>query len=306
MHACRHRSATFSRQAVERAECLTVRRGDDPHSSLVASDYGKAVLAKGCPKRSGGVGLLPRLTDGLARVRKGDPMPICPSPLSARHGGRGWLGRGLVPNSVGNVVAAGTLKLSGYGGRPTAGSQVVAEVRFEAPCDGFETDEGVAVVKGAAVRPDVRHHQMVMGIYLAAPAGLLGMLPEHERMIIRAHRLEDAGNSFAALLPRERRAGRQRDVMTRDCRSAAVPKGGHVFERLVSGRHRRGYLHYARRLAILPPKVSEKVTSVTSGAAMAGCRQDHREGSRRAMTAAVKRASSARTATSASAWTRPP
>jgi hypothetical protein len=131
------------------------------------------VLAKGCPKRGRGVGLLPRLPDGLAHARKTDVVTLGPRPLARRHGRPRRLGRGLAPDPRGNIGAAGALQLGCDGCRFAAEVQAVAEIVLKCSRGSFKPDIGSAVVQREAVRSDVTGDDMVMGVHVAAAPSFL-------------------------------------------------------------------------------------------------------------------------------------
>lgn len=133
-------------------------------------------------------------------------MPLGSGALAAAHGRLWWLGRGLVPDKGGNVRAAGALKLGRDGSRAAARGSVVAEVRFKASGDGFESDVRPAVVQGLPVRADMRDYKMVVRMRVGTASGLPGMLPEHMGVVFRAEGGEDAGDGFLPLFVRQRLA----------------------------------------------------------------------------------------------------
>lgn len=183
LHSGRDLAAALSGEAIERAEGAAVRPRHQPHAGLVAGRDAESGLGKSGPKGGGAVAGLPCRPDGLAHVRQGHALTLRSCPLAAAHGRLWRLLRGFAPNASGNVVPAGTVQFGRDRSSPTAGSQIVAEVGFQRPRDGFKPDEGPAIVQRPAIRADVGDDDVIVSVDVAASAGLSGVLPDDMRMV---------------------------------------------------------------------------------------------------------------------------
>lgn len=106
--------------------------------------------------------------------------------LAAAHGRHRQVGRGLATDARGNVRTVGALKLGGHRSSSAGTGQVVAEVVFERPGDGFESDVAATVIQGPTVRADMRQYDMVVRIHVRPAAAFSGVLPKRVGMLLRA------------------------------------------------------------------------------------------------------------------------